>query len=242
MSFLAIGLLGIIVGFVSSLLGVGGSIFIIPLLPLIIPISLKATIATGIFSVLMVTLYNSALFQRKKMIEWEVAFKIIPFTLLASFISARVSGGLSDQTISFVFSGIVIAMLWSLFFRKHKTIHFPPKIRAVIISTAGLVSGALNGMTGIGSGLILGPLLLSLKLVEPKKVSPVINVLILCACIGASSANYTFIEYHLAFLIFTGSIIGSYFGRKMNNTIGIEKRKLLLGTILLAVLIKMLML
>ena len=103
---------------------------------------------------------------------------------------------------------------------------------------AGFLSGVLAGLTGIGTGIILGPLLLSANLTDDKKVSPIINFLIMIACLS-SSFNYTdLVRYDYAFYIAIPAIITGYFGRKLNTSISPKRRRFIVASCLIILMIK----
>jgi uncharacterized membrane protein YfcA len=246
-TYVILALLGSIVGLASSLLGLGGSVFIIPLLPSVIALPLKTIIYTSIFSVMMVTLFNVVMFQRKGLVDWRLGATLIPLVSMGSFVSSYFSHYFSDIVVKGLLVAIMITMVLRLLVdRFDGTVELSSLKERVIKGLAGTLSGGLAGLTGIGSGVILGPTLLSLKLTDPKKVSPTINLLIFCTCFFSILGNLqwstlTFkeaIRFDLSVTIFLFSIFGSYFGRKINNSIPPRKRKIVVGLTLLALALK----
>ncbi|MBY0384598.1 TSUP family transporter, partial [bacterium] len=72
MTFVLVSLfLGIIVGVVSSLFGIGGGIFIVPLLPNLLGVTPHQAVATSLASVFLVTLLNTVSFSREKLVNWK---------------------------------------------------------------------------------------------------------------------------------------------------------------------------
>ncbi len=247
MTYVILAILGSVVGLASALLGLGGSVFIIPLLPSVIDLSLKTIIYTSIFCVMLVTLFNVTMFHRKGLVDWRLGATLFPLVSVGSFVSSYFSYHFSDTVVKGLLVAIMITMVLRLlidrFDGKGDLSVFKERVIKFI---AGTLSGGLAGLTGIGSGVILGPTLLSLKLTEPKKVSPTINLLISCTCFFSILGNFQWssmafkeaIRFDLSLTIFFFSIFGSYFGRKINNTIPPRKRKIVVGLTLLALALK----
>lgn len=246
---LGVGLLGILVGFSSALLGLGGSIFIIPILPELMTISLKETVATSIFSVMFITLINVYRFHQSKLIDYKLAIKLIPLTLIASYLGSNLAQDVSDIIIKFLLIFVIFLMIIKLLFFAHKEVLLNDKQQNIVLITISLFSGVVAGMTGIGSGVILGPALLTFNLIDQKKMSPTINLMIFIACFGASLgyidfSNITllksgFIHLDLALILILCSLIGSYIGRRINFSISDGRRKKLMAVMLMSVWLKM---
>lgn len=251
MFYFYLSLLGFAVGLVSSLLGLGGSVFIIPLLPLVVSLSLKSTIYTSILCVLFVTLFNVTMFAKDKLVDWKLGLSLFPLVSLASFLSSHFSHYFSDQVVKFLLVFIMISMVLKLLWKPRKADgDIPPLKKNLISGIAGLLSGGLAGITGIGSGVVLGPTLLSLNLTDHKKVSPTINLLIFFTCLFSTIGNLNFhggelqfkeaVDIKLSVIIFLFSLLGSYPGRKINKKISQTQRKIVVAVTLSLLALKVL--
>lgn len=244
-------LLGLVVGFGSTLLGMGGSIFIIPILPIIVEISLKETIATGIFTVFFVTAMNTYRFHRNGLVDWRLGFILLPTSSTFSFLSAYYSSNVSEVAVKYLLLFIVGLMITRLLFLGNKTIQLSRKKSLTIALISGSVAGIFSGLTGIGAGVLLGPTLLILNLTDHKKVSPTINFLIAVSCFFASLGYLNFSEVafpkwgmvsiHYALGIFLASLIGAIFGRRLNSTISPLLRKRLVAVVLIVFSLKLIL-
>lgn len=241
--YISLAILGSLVGFASSLLGLGGSVFIIPLLPELIELPLKTIIYTSIFCVMLVTAFNVFMFHRQKLVDWKLGLSLFPLVSLASFSTSFFSHLFSDLVVKLLLFSIMLIMVLRLLINKFDGLGEVSKgTRTTIKGVAGVLSGGLAGLTGIGSGVILGPTLLSLNLTDPKKVSPTINLLISFTClfsilgnieISATPAFKVPVRTDLSVTIFLFSIMGSFLGRKLNSSIDPRRRKIVVGVTLL---------
>lgn len=248
MESLFIIILGILIGLSSSLLGLGGNVLIVPILPLISELQWKFVIPTGILTVFIVTLLNVLSFYKQKLLDLKlIALLFFPISLF-SYISSYLINNFSEQFIKVCFVTIMSLMVAKLIIPvKAKKLN-NNSIQNLALILAGSLAGFLAGITGIGSGLILAPLLLGFNMTDPKKVSPTINFLIMSACFF-SSVNYLSFNFEnfpqlgsirldYVFYISIPAIISSMYGRKMNLNIADNKRKVIMGSTLFLLVIK----
>ena len=245
-----IAILGGLIGFSSSVFGLGGNILIVPLLPLIIDLELPSVIATGIFTVLIVTFVNTLHFYRQGLLDFRlVTFLFLP-TSVTSFISSHYAHLVPEPMIRIVFLGVMAGILMKLFRKKstQQTTHSQTYIQVLLLS-AGALSGLLAGLTGIGTGVILTPLLLSLAVTDERNVSPTINFLIMVSCFF-SSINYLswqtlsfptsgLVHLDTALYLSIPALLSAIQGRKLNSTIDPRKRKIIVAVALLTLMVKL---
>jgi uncharacterized membrane protein YfcA len=111
--------IGLAVGLVSSFIGIGGGLLIVPTLPLISALngstqgslSAREVIATSLVVVFLTALQTSLAFQRQKRIDWQMALVIGAFSAGASFFAARLSGRFSDLVLHSIFLVLLAVLL-----------------------------------------------------------------------------------------------------------------------------------
>lgn len=238
--------LGFLVGISSALLGLGGNIIIVPSLPLISQLELPSVIATGILTVFFVTLFNVINFYRQKLLDFKLVSLLIIPTSLSSYISSHYASLIPEKTIKTLFILVMILMLIKLIIPLK--INLQKKYQKFIFVLAGLFSGTLAGLTGVGTGIILGPLLLSTQMTEDIKVSPTINFLIMISCFF-SSLNYLsilnisfpqsgLVRLDYVLLILIPALITGIIGRKLNSNIKPRNRRIVVGLTLILLIAK----
>lgn len=241
-----VALLGIVVGLSASLLGIGGNLFIIPFLPLLKNVSLLDTIAVGIASVCLITGLNSYFYIRANLVDKKLVLLALPFSAATGFIAGHMRGELDESLIEFILVGILGLMLFRLLLFKKLSLSITVAQERILIVFLSIISGLFAGLVGIGNGVLLGPAILSLNLVDHQKISPSINVLMFINSFFASAAlfftrtntlydNWTSITVIVIFAIFS-----AYFGRKYNSLITVKKRKVLISSVLVFTIIKLL--
>lgn len=239
-------ILGLFIGLSASLLGLGGNILIVPLLPLFTDLPLREVVATGIFTVFFVCLNNVFFFWRQGLIDFRTCLILLIPTSMGSYLSSFYSSRLSEDLIQGILIGIMALMVVKLNLKIKENRASKKPYHFMILGA--LVSGSLAGITGIGSGVILGPLLLAFGLTDHKKVSPVINVMIVVACFF-SSLNYLnlnewshyrsgAVHLDLALLMILTSLPSSFLGRKFNHQIDPRLRKRIVSAVLGVLILK----
>jgi uncharacterized membrane protein YfcA len=246
LTLLATILLGSLVGISSALLGLGGNILIVPILPLISELPLQSVIATGIFTVFIVTLTNVINFYRQGLLDFKIIFYLFIPTSVSSYMSSHYATLIPENIIKILFLFVMIAMLIKLFLPKRE--NKKPQSFKLLLLIVGFFSGSLAGLTGVGTGILLAPLLLSMGITDEKKVSPTINFLIMVSCFFSSLNYLSFENLHYpnsglvridyALAIALPAILSSILGRKMNSNISPKKRRIIVGLTLIALILK----
>jgi len=251
MDIILILILGGLIGISSALLGLGGNILIVPLLPLLpmaSTLTLKSIVATGIFIVFFLTLVNVISFYRQKLIDFKLVFTLIIPTSLFSFLSSFHVDKVNDNIIKTLLILVMISMVIRLLLFKKKDSNSVNELNYPLLLGAGAVSGSLAGLTGVGTGVLLGPLLLSLNLTDEKKVSPTINFLIMVACffsslnyLSFSNFNYPqsgLVRIDIALMIFIPAIVTAVIGRRINTSISPKLRRWVVSSALGLLILK----
>jgi uncharacterized protein len=223
--------LGVLVGAISSLLSLGGSIILVPTIPTFTSLSLKQAVPLSIFIVNIVTAQNSYFYYKTKLIDLDFIKKtFLPLSLL-SFISAYFSPYVSKKFCLILL--LIVFILMAVRLLKTTSLELPKSRKKVVLSIAILISGSLSGLIGMGNGLVLAPCLLAFNLMPHQKISPTINLSIFLGGIfslmgfisNGHLINLITDNIHLIITITLTSMASSHFGRKLNSKISQEWRK-----------------
>ncbi|MCB0408126.1 MAG: sulfite exporter TauE/SafE family protein [Bdellovibrionales bacterium] len=254
---LAIGLGGL-VGMFSAILGIGGGLVMVPLLPTVFTLNSHEAVATSLFTILLVVANNSIGFARKNLIVWPVALLIGPLTAVGSFTSGILAQSLSHFYLRFILalliSSVLVKSLFGYFGKnKRDPISNAPMSsfkKTGISSFVGIFAGVLSGLSGIGSGAVVSPLLAHLGLVENKMVSPTANAVMLFTTAFGAGAFMTsakaiqnwkigYIHVDLALLMAIGAFLTSIWARQIQEHIYARWRSGLLIILLTFLAMKM---
>ena len=248
-------ILGLSVGIMSGLLGIGGGILIVPLLPLVSNLSHHEIIGTSLFTILIVVVNNTIQFHRKNAVNWRVALIVGPLTAIVAYLSACMGLTLPEAVLKFtlVFTYIVLGF-WTITKQQVSANHTSTSLNGrdiVFIALTAIVAGGLSGLTGIGSGMILGAVLLNLRVLPNATLSPTTNAIMVFTCISGvvaysgwtvdwSTLVWGKIHFKEAFVLSLGAFTSSYFSRQWQHKLPAQKRKVILSTLLFVLGIKVL--
>ena len=244
------GLLSVIfsffVGIISSALGVGGGFITTPSL-IILGIGEVFAIGTVLFMIIFTALSSTIAYSRQKgLTEYRTGLLIATTTIIGSISGSITSSILAvedPQLFRIVFAvclfPIAIKMIFYPKERKkvnaiteeieHDEIIFLGFEKRELLSTLfGLVAGFSSGLLGIGGGVVMVPILVTVgKMPMHKAVATSMFIMIFTSIAGAG-VKLTNGQVHpdLAFFLVIGIIIGAQVGARLVkrvNTIALQK-------------------
>ena len=158
---------GAVAGSFAGLLGIGGSVFLVPLQFYLLTqlgyppdIAIKTAIATALFFTLPTSMNSAYSHSGRGNVLWKKALFMGIFGCLFSFIGAYIAAYLNAAYLSVIFGVVVLGA--SLKFTSGKGANEDPEKATGhlrLYALCGAVMGLIAGLTGIGGGLILVPLL-----------------------------------------------------------------------------------
>lgn len=258
-------LVGIIIGMISSILGVGGGFITVPaLLEVFKNIPHQFAVGTSLGMISINALINNIRFFRQ---ERRPNLKLIPFmifaVLIGAIIGSKLGNNISPKIFNIIFIGTLCITLINTVLKKQgdSEDRFELKLttlKIIIATLFALLAGIFSGITGLGGGVVLMPIfMMVLKL--PFTWIPVYNNAIIL--FGTLSGTITHLTsnggtYHYSigllnnlqignvnFGIMAILLAGSFFSTKWGANIGPKiphkLSKALFAGILLLTIIKM---
>lgn len=244
-------ILGIVVGIVSSFLGIGGGILIVPLLPSFTGISANSAVATSLAIVSLVAIKNVISFNKKKLVKFSAGINIGLGAFVGSFISAQFVADLSEKVVVGILGSVLLFLAYRIIFVKK------PQIKSKVTENkfnykaliAGVICGLIVGVTGLGGGILFGPLLLGFHMVREEEMSPTSNLAMIFSCVAGvigfiiHADHFNLIEWgliriDLALMAFIGAFFSSKLGKKYQHLMSTKLRRGLLVSLILLVLFK----
>lgn len=221
---LLIGALGLVCGFLSGLLGIGGGIIMAPLLLFVPPLfgfeALPMRVVAGLTIVqgLVACLAGVCAHYKANNVSGQLAGWMGGAIFVTSLVGGAAAGWVDNLVLLFIFGGLAIAAA-VLMFIPEKITDEAPEVTGLkfsrwrAVSTAGGV-GLFGGLVGQGGSFILIPLMTSLVKI-PTRIAMGSNLAIVllsttAAFIGKAVTGQ--VEWLLAVPIVLTVIPGSYFG------------------------------
>ncbi len=239
--------LGLLVGTCSATIGIGGGIIVVPLLPLLLPVSPAEAIATSLATIFLVTIRNTIGFARMGSLSWHA---VLPMGLAAGVTSLTVSSfaaRASEIVLKTSFSIMLLGLLAFVTLRGAQVVaeqNLGPKApRSWMWIWIGGFCGAVSGGTGVGSGVIAGPLIMRLRLIDASRVVPLVNGMMLmntaCGLIGFAMSRPVWSGWHwgpiwweAALMIFAGAQLVAPFAIRYQHKMSENLRKSVLMVLL----------
>lgn len=156
-------MLGLVTGVVGGLLGIGGSIIVIPLLTLLL--NLNQHLSQAVAMIINVFVAVPALLQhhRANAVRWNVMKKMLPFGIVSILIGVEASNRVDGEMLKRFFGAFLIYMIiinvQQLLKPRPEPHPHQQHTGWWAIGSIGAITGFMAGLLGIGGGNIAIPLL-----------------------------------------------------------------------------------
>ncbi|MFH0992011.1 MAG: sulfite exporter TauE/SafE family protein [bacterium] len=247
-SFILLFLGGIATGTLGSLLGIGGGIFLVPFLTLVIGVPAKQAIATSIIAVIATSSAGASVNLKRNTVNVRLGFLLESVTVLGAIGGSFTASLLSGETLIKLFATLllVVAILMIHKTRQKKSMdapssqgilhgQFTDEANGTVVSYAvhripavmgvSFLAGNVSGLLGIGGGIFKVPAMHILGGVPMKIATATSNFTI--GVTAAASAFIYFSHGHVnpwiasssALGVLGGSLLGTVINRKIESTV-----------------------
>lgn len=211
-------LIGAIVGFLSGLLGKGGSAITTPALQVFAGISPFSALASPLPAALPTTISASIAYYKQKLINRKVVILTILLGIPATFAGSFFSDWLGGQTLM-VLTALFVLSLGLSFFVAHtpSVVMEGDAISTWKITGIALSVGTLSGLLANSGGVLFGPLFIRV-LKMPTKQALACSLLVSAGLAVPGTIAHWYlghIEWHIVLLLSISSIPFSYLGARM---------------------------
>lgn len=238
---------GVLAGFLASLLGIGGGLFIVPWLNLVFGLPMHQAIATSLVAIIATSSGASSVYLRNRFSDVKLGLCLGLATALGAICGGLVAGLLNAQVLSLLFSGVSVYAAGSMLKRPSGNSPEEEKSTDYQIKNypagygASFVAGNISGLLGIGGGLVTVPVMHLVMGVPFKMASATSNFMIgITGC--ASAFLYYFrgeVDFQVTGTIVLGVFFGSYLGSFFLFRIKSSILRPVFAAILLLVALKM---
>jgi uncharacterized membrane protein YfcA len=233
-------LLGLIAGFASATLGIGGGVIIVPCLVLLFRYRTKRAIGTSLATIVPTTIVGITAHYiiESSNIKWIIAI----FIALGSMVGAKYGAALANKlsgnllkrmlALVLVFSGLKLADIIRIPTSTIATITGYP-----LLVVLGFIAGGSSALLGIGGGIIVVPILtMFFGLTIHQAIATSLVMMLPTSLVGAwSHHKYGNVKASsLRFLVPT-ALVGAVFGAVFANSLPVGTLKLIFGIFLLLV-------
>jgi uncharacterized membrane protein YfcA len=211
-------LTGAIVGFLSGLLGKGGSAITTPALQIFAGINPFAALASPLPATLPTTISASIAYHREKLINKKVVFVSVLSGIPATLLGSLFSDWLGGNMLMILTALFVLTLGLSFFFLKTEpAASGSNNIPFWKIATVAVFAGFLSGLLANSGGVLFGPLFIRF-LKMPTKQALASSLLVAAGLAIPGTAAHWYlghIDWHIVLLLSVSAIPFSYLGAKL---------------------------
>ncbi len=157
--------LGCLIGFLAGLLGIGGTMIMVPFLTILFTHEnfprehlVHIAVATAMATILFTSISNMLAHHRRGAVMWRVVRRLVPGILLGSLIGPLIVGGMSSTLLASIFAVFAaVSAVQMLTDRVPKPTRVLPGRLGMLGAGAGI--GMLSGMVGAGGAFVTIPFL-----------------------------------------------------------------------------------
>ena len=243
-------LCGMLTNLMSAIFGIGGGVLMVPILYTLFPnFPLQMVAATSLTIVIGSALINLTYFYKQKiqiniksMLLWSLGMLIgVQLGFEASFY-------LNDNFIIAVFVITLTTLAIKTIFSKSKKVqdeqaHYDG-LKGCFLCLFG---GSIAGMTGIGGGSIMAPLISQLRSVKPYQIAPYTNYMMVLGGLGSlygylsktapfqleNSWQIGYVNFSIVSIVVLSSFFTSFLSMKIRGILKPDLARKILGFILL---------
>jgi len=235
------------VGFVSSIVGIGGGSILAPLLTLVFGYDVKVSIATTLLCTVVTSSSASSVYLEKGLVNMKTALLLEPTTALGAITGAFITIAIPSEVVKVVLAVVLLHLAIVMMYRavnarsigegKGYELSLAPSIslkRRILAVVISFIAGMLSGMLGIGGGVIKVPLLV-LVLGLPLKSAVATSSFMIGLTAAAGSMVYLLkglIEPSLVIVMSSGIMPGAVLGARTARRLKPRLLSLLLSSIL----------
>ncbi len=231
---------GLLAGLLGGLMGVGGSIIMIPILTLALKHDQHLSQAAAMIVNVFVALLALSRHHRARAVRWDVMLRMIPAGLACMILGVLVGNLLDGATLKVIFGSFLLIVFsvygLRLFQDRHGAPRREPSVTWVPVGVVGGLMGFFGGLLGIGGGPIAVPLLQRIcDLPLRQAIATSSAVMGITSLIGAIQKNMALdslvgahgeplnLDYHFSFSIALclapTAMIGAFFGAGFSHAL-----------------------
>ena len=219
-------LIGILAGILGAVMGLGGGIFLVPLLRLLFHLTMRTAIGTSLVGVIATSAGVAAFAPRGRGADTSLALRLELVTTAAAIAGGWLAGVFHARVLEILFSGVVFFTAAYTHFKAGRQAKTPsretlfrqgyrPRHWAMGLSGAGL-AGMISGLLGVGGGFIKVPIMYAVMDVPLGIATATSNFMV-----GITAAASVFVYYGrgdiyptivipTALGVFMGAMLGVY--------------------------------
>jgi uncharacterized membrane protein YfcA len=245
-NLLLLAAVGLVAGFVGSLLGIGGGFFVIPMLTLALGLPMQTAVGTSLVAVVATSSISSTSFLKSGLTNLKLAMTLEVVTTVGAVAGAFIAVALSQTALGILFAAVMVYVAYTMGRRPGEADRSPhidadgntwgarffdPSLGRLVsykvrrmplgMGLSGL-AGLLSGLLGIGGGVVKVPVM-SLVMSIPVKAAIATSSYMIGLTAVASAFIYLYRGYILpavAGSVALGVVAGALIGARVASRAG----------------------
>ena len=247
---------GFFIGIIASMTGVGGGIFIVPILTFFYAFVVNSATGTSLTSIIFTSIASTLNYAKQKRIYFKTGATLIITTAPGAYLGAWLATIMEERTLGLVFGVflILVAIRMIISALRTKAQKQAQSVRTdtellhsgkTIIIGAGLsfFGGVASGLLGIGGGTLVVPILI-VAMGMPIHYATATSMFTMIFTSISGVAKYVqadLINFPVALLLATGTIFGAQVGAYTSKKISGKNLSLIFGIMLVVAGINMIL-
>jgi uncharacterized membrane protein YfcA len=160
-------LIGAVVGTLAGLTGIGGGVFLVPLLVAVLYVSQYEAHGTSLAVIFPMALCSAVVYGVMGYIRWDVFLTLAAGGVVGALLGARLMKRVSERHLQWLF-GLFVVCVGFVMITTNSTVAVPVKERDLGVLAyfgfvgGGVLAGILSGVMGVGGGVVLIPIMVLL--------------------------------------------------------------------------------
>jgi len=225
--FIALFIIGIVIGILSGFFGIGGGTVLVPSL-MLLGFSFKDAVGISIMQMVFSSIYGSYLNIKSGSLKFEEGLFVGLGGFIGGYLSSIVSSFVSDFTLQIVFIGFVLFALIRMFLHQdYSEAKEVKELSKALLFFIGLGIGLIAISIGVGGGIILIPLLSGVLHYPVKKAVSAGLFFVVFSSVSGMIGRLLHSQIDLidGAILGVGSLIGVYIGVKLKEYIPSKSHK-----------------
>jgi len=259
--FILLPLLAFPVGVIAAMVGVGGGIFVVPILTMIYSLEPKEAIGTSLAMIIFTSIFSTISYSRQKRIDYKLGLILSIATIPGAIIGALTANIINPAQLGLIFGiflvFVALRMLITYRFGESKPEKTDKLWHRKIADSAGTVfeyssdlkkgfplsffGGFFSGLLGIGGGVVMVPIMhFLMDFPMHLAVATSMFIMIFTSLAGATT-HFTLGNVHLEYMILLciGIIFGTQLGAYLSKRTSGKNLRRIFGIIVILVSILM---
>jgi len=249
--------LGVVVALLSSMAGVGGGVFMVPLFYIVLSKPINVAIGTSKAIIVVISFMSAYTYLRRGRVDLRVGTILLSTTVPGSYIGAYIVGSVNGVLLEYLIAFFILYYSVRLILRSLKEMGEGDASldtgrtgdcarlgdsKMLLTVIVGLLTGLIAGLTGTGGGALLVPFMLSLLNMGIHEAVATSMYSMTLAAVAAAIRHYTNgdIDFGTAIPFALGAVIGAQLGPRLALRMSAVHLRFVLGVVLIIVSLRML--